>query len=562
MIPIAWGFLYSTTSFGQTLIDRVDQHTDIVHYDEVFPLGEDAWLFAGRGNFESGQPSDMYFVVKRSYDGAQHWRFGHYLISGSYWGNTSPVRAKQISVLPDGGVAIAGVIDGCDVFTAQCAIIRVGHDGEFLWQTEFTFSDFNHIPGSHAGIFDRLADGPSMNHAIASQDSIITLNDDGEVMHRWLAPAQPVHCMRWENDTTLLVGAGTEVFRTRVDGTVLTSISLDNAEYTIDIRRDGDRVLALTPAQVAVLSDELEFSHWITTPTESYGYMDADEEVWLSAGGALHTIGDTDLQQVLFTGTASMAYRDGLVMTASSAGHHYRFGGRMKSYLMDGTAVSHEDDVEVIATLDSTSARGMYYYPEYGPVYTFYAHTTVKVVNRSENVLDKVLISYFAQNAIGMCGTPGQTIPLNDLNLASGDTVTVPFNELYLMHTPYFGVSSYTMDICLVVVSPNDHLDIYPDDNQWCGAVTFNVPIGVEETNALQDLKVFPNPTTGVFDILGTEGMTAQVSLTDLAGRVLQSEQTVNGRLRMDISALRAGLYLVRYQTAAGTAVRRVNLVR
>jgi len=78
----------------------------------------------------------------------------------------------------------------------------------------------------------------------------------------------------------------------------------------------------------------------------------------------------------------------------------------------------------------------------------------------------------------------------------------------------------------------------------------------------MADLRVYPNPTTGVFDVFGTEGMAANVTLTDLTGRLLHSAQTTDGRLRMDISALPSGLYLVRYETAAGTAVRRVNLVR
>ena len=54
----------------------------------------------------------------------------------------------------------------------------------------------------------------------------------------------------------------------------------------------------------------------------------------------------------------------------------------------------------------------------------------------------------------------------------------------------------------------------------------------------------------------------ATVSITDMTGRLLHSEQTTDGRLRMDISALPNGLYLVRYETHAGTAVRRVNLMR
>ena len=47
----------------------------------------------------------------------------------------------------------------------------------------------------------------------------------------------------------------------------------------------------------------------------------------------------------------------------------------------------------------------------------------------------------------------------------------------------------------------------------------------------------------------------------DMTGRLLHSEQTTDGRLRMDISAFPTGVYLVRYDSSAGSVVRRVNLI-
>jgi hypothetical protein len=46
-----------------------------------------------------------------------------------------------------------------------------------------------------------------------------------------------------------------------------------------------------------------------------------------------------------------------------------------------------------------------------------------------------------------------------------------------------------------------------------------------------------------------------------MTGRLLHSAQTTDGRLRMDISAFPTGVYLVRYDSSAGSAVRRVNLI-
>jgi len=78
----------------------------------------------------------------------------------------------------------------------------------------------------------------------------------------------------------------------------------------------------------------------------------------------------------------------------------------------------------------------------------------------------------------------------------------------------------------------------------------------------MADLRIYPNPTNGVFDVIAADRVEATVSITDMTGRMLHSEQTTDGRLRMDISSLPTGLYMVRYETAGGTAVRRVNLIR
>lgn len=78
---------------------------------------------------------------------------------------------------------------------------------------------------------------------------------------------------------------------------------------------------------------------------------------------------------------------------------------------------------------------------------------------------------------------------------------------------------------------------------------------------ALEAVRLFPNPTTGIFEVQGVDGMPATVSVSDITGRIIHSEQVADGRLRMDISGLPSGLYLVRYETVKGTAVRRVSLV-
>ncbi len=137
IIPVVWGFLLPTISFGQTVIDRMHQHTDIVHYDEVFPLGEDAWLFAGRGNIHGGQPSARYFLNARTDDGELLWEFMHHLASASdMWNLPGPVRHRHFTALPDNGVLLIGAWD-CDVIMEETHLTRVDALGNELWHLPF-----------------------------------------------------------------------------------------------------------------------------------------------------------------------------------------------------------------------------------------------------------------------------------------------------------------------------------------------------------------------------------------------------------------------------------------
>ncbi|MDO7853103.1 GEVED domain-containing protein [Hymenobacter convexus] len=62
-------------------------------------------------------------------------------------------------------------------------------------------------------------------------------------------------------------------------------------------------------------------------------------------------------------------------------------------------------------------------------------------------------------------------------------------------------------------------------------------------------LNAFPNPATNSLAVtVATAGPRAQLSLTDLTGRALQTQPVTSQTARFDLSSLPAGIYLVRYQ--------------
>lgn len=72
---------------------------------------------------------------------------------------------------------------------------------------------------------------------------------------------------------------------------------------------------------------------------------------------------------------------------------------------------------------------------------------------------------------------------------------------------------------------------------------------------------LWPIPTNGIVQLNGALREQATVTLLDITGRTLSTQQVSDGRLTMDLSNLPSGIYLVRYDNGRGTAVRRVQVM-
>lgn len=98
------------------------------------------------------------------------------------------------------------------------------------------------------------------------------------------------------------------------------------------------------------------------------------------------------------------------------------------------------------------------------------------------------------------------------------------------------------------------------DQGEQCRAVD-TTATGIANVNAVK-FNVFPNPSTGklVVDLVKFE--TAEVTITDLVGRVVYNTQTTgsNGRVYADLTKEAKGIYLVRVHTASGIATKKISI--
>ena len=97
------------------------------------------------------------------------------------------------------------------------------------------------------------------------------------------------------------------------------------------------------------------------------------------------------------------------------------------------------------------------------------------------------------------------------------------------------------------VTMTNDAIESY-HENPAKVIVTVNVyPVGIEE-NQLSDIKVYPNPTTGMLQITSYELQITDVIVYDIYGRMQKAEgrmQKAEGEMVMDIRNLPAGVYFL-----------------
>jgi Zn-dependent metalloprotease len=86
--------------------------------------------------------------------------------------------------------------------------------------------------------------------------------------------------------------------------------------------------------------------------------------------------------------------------------------------------------------------------------------------------------------------------------------------------------------------------------------------VGTEEHEMVSDVKIYPNPNNGNFNLYweGTENESGLLTITNLLGEVIQQNTTItsNSFIPVDMNKAAPGIYLVALTTPTGRMVRRV----
>ena len=77
-----------------------------------------------------------------------------------------------------------------------------------------------------------------------------------------------------------------------------------------------------------------------------------------------------------------------------------------------------------------------------------------------------------------------------------------------------------------------------------------------ETFNTLSEVVVYPNPSTGIFNIALQED--ASVSVTDMLGKVIYTNKVKSGNNTIDISNYQSGIYLLNVTSENGSVTKKL----
>ena len=95
-------------------------------------------------------------------------------------------------------------------------------------------------------------------------------------------------------------------------------------------------------------------------------------------------------------------------------------------------------------------------------------------------------------------------------------------------------------------------------DNGWTANYT-STTLGIEDTNLSNNLKIYPNPTDGVFTIESGIEKNIEVWIMDVLGKQIYSSHTISkGNNSIDASGLSEGVYFLKFEMESKHMIKRL----
>jgi hypothetical protein len=208
-------------------------------------------------------------------------------------------------------------------------------------------------------------------------------------------------------------------------------------------------------------------------------------------------------------------------------------------------------------------------------VVAFSWNTSATGANITVAPLSSTSYTVIGTNSFGCTGVASQAVgvtPLPSVNVSSSNPDVACHNEAVsltanggVVYTWLSGSSSvmYSGNPITVVPGVTTIFTVTATNAAGCSnktTITQNVAecVGLKENNALTGLKVYPNPTNGVFTIELNNNSVKTVEVTDITGRLILANTSVAEQINVNIADLANGIYYVKFQSETATEVIKI----
>lgn len=531
-------FAAIASSSSAQSIEWADARTYQTRMHQALPVGGGQWAVMGTRSFAGAHGIAVY-----TSNGQLVWEdWGPYMHGGTN---------GQVVLMPDSGLLHAGALDGCDVFTGESRVRRYSAAGGVLWQIDYEMNEWMEgvapfIPAK--GISDKVA-------VVGSRT--VVLNLDGQLLSEWPTPIgmSNVRLAHWMEDSALLYGF--QGFLKKVDAQGNTVASVATVAPPLDVHvDDADQVFMLDQGALRLYDSDLNAGavNALLPGHVARAIHSTNDGIFVSSDAGLYRFADGALEWLFGwpplenTSLASVAVRDGQLLTVGNSHVNFHFNGLVRAWPLDGAPDVHDEDVEVLLQVDSTWSE--YAFAGY---YRRKANMVIRVVNYGSAVLERVAVSSFTGVPWVLCDIPGLHVELVGLGLAPGDTA-VAWSGTHVVHQATSG--SGTSEICVAATSPNSKADRQPVDNYTC--VTSSFTVGVAERDQAL-LVAAPNPARGACLVQGADrlGTTLAYALMDRSGRTVGQGSSVRGdsdAVRIPLEGIVPGMYVLELTGSGGRA--------
>jgi hypothetical protein len=449
---------------------------------------------------------------------------------------------------------------GCSFGNCASYLIKLDAQGNELWSKYW-----NNINCSPSNIVDfRVAENQTISivmNSFGSSAAIIELDQDGIELNNTFFNVDSLQLHTRLSNGNYIGVNGNNVFLFSSIGVTLGNFTTGST--IVDIVTKNDSLYVLSSESAYLLSEQLLPLQEVTLP--AYDHFIS----WNSSNTALHAVHeepnsfsivtfdpnlvplDTLLIPSIHTALFDFAMDTSLFVAIEETNLYQNQQLRLRNYSLNnpiGLSTNYSDvgisDVVITNTQIALTPQPNVYYVQ--------VSANVQLNNFGNTTVQSCKILHVYNGMPYACGQNGYSMNLTNLNLAPGDSMTVPLSLLHAQNELIYGNPLQTQ-ICVFSANPNGQTDANVSNDHSCQSANFGYLNGLAIENEL--FAIYPNPSEDwvTVDFIGHE---SNIIVFDLLGRPVMREKLDPSQKRFSVASLPRGSYTVLLSSKYGTEYR------